>query len=166
MEQKNEKVLQKNSATIFQSQLDLIKTLTKNQQIEVIYALFDYEMYGIEPKSPLFQKNGVVKAIWIMSKPLIDKRLQWVENGRKGGRPKSSRKPNQNQMKTKPKPNQNQTKSKAKADRIGYGYGIGEEYTYPNPSDTIQEEVSEDIDMLEKEDENYVDIDWDSIPEP
>ena len=133
----------------------MIKTLTKNQQIEVIYALFDYEMYGIEPKSPLFQKNGVVKAIWIMSKPLIDKRLQWVENGRKGGRPKSSR-----------KPNQNQTKSKAKADRIGYGYGIGEEYTYPNPSDTIQEEVSEDIDMLEKEDENYVDIDWGSIPEP
>lgn len=129
------KEIKKTSATIFESQLDVIKTLPKSQQLEVIYALFDYEMYGIEPKSTLFSKNKIIQTFWIMTKPLIDKRLKWVENGRKGGRPKK----NENQTETKRKPNHNQTKTKRKADKEK-DMELDKEMEYPSPNG---EEITE-----------------------
>jgi hypothetical protein len=129
------KEIKKTSATIFESQLDVIKTLPKSQQLEVIYALFDYEMYGIEPKSALFSKNKIIQTFWIMTKPLIDKRLKWVENGRKGGRPKK----NENQTETKSKPNHNQTKTKRKADKEK-DMELDKEMEYPSPNG---EEITE-----------------------
>lgn len=113
----NENIFRKNSATIYSTQWEIIKTLPKNQRLVVLEMLIDYEMSGIEPDETFFCKFKSLEVFWLMSKPLIDKRVTRFENGKKGGRPKGSQKPNQNQTETKPKPKRNQTKTKPKADK-------------------------------------------------
>lgn len=123
---------QKTSATILPSQWEIIKTLPKSQQLEVISALFEYELYGIEPKSSIFEKNKILKTFWMMSKPLIDKRVRRAENGRKGGlangngnKPKANRKQNESKKK--------QSKSKPKADKEkDKDMDMDKEYPYPS----------------------------------
>lgn len=121
---------QKRSAVIFPSQLELIQTLPKNQQLEVLYALFDYELYGKEPKASLLNKSKFINAIWITSKPLIDKRVKWAENGRKGGLAKGKN--------SKSKANRKQTDSKRKADK-DMDMDMDMEYTYPSSIEESQE---------------------------
>lgn len=117
---------QKRSAVIFPSQLELIKTLPKNQQLEVLYALFDYELYGNEPKDTLLNKNKFINAIWIMSKPLIEKRVKWAENGRKGGVAKGKN--------SKSIANKKQTDSKAIGDK-DKDMDMDMEYPYPSSNE-------------------------------
>lgn len=152
--------IKKETAVVFVNQLELIKTLPKNQQLEFLYALFDYEIYGIEPKSSLFAKNKIMEAIWLMAKPLIDKRVKRTEisreNGRKGGAPLG----NQNAKKSKttkkqPKNNQETTKNKLykykKKDKDKDKY-------YPSSSEPHLDGVSESKVL---EEDNYYDDDYD-----
>lgn len=146
---------QKTSATILPSQWEIIKTLPKSQQLEVISALFEYELYGIEPKSSIFEKNKMLKTFWLMSKPLIDKRIRRAENGRKGGLAnggKSKPKANQKQNESKKK----QSKSKREADKDkDKDMDMDKEYPYPSRISLDAYPVGTDIkdDYINREDE-------------
>lgn len=146
---------QKTSATILPSQWEIIKTLPKSQQLEVISALFEYELYGIEPKSSIFEKNKMLKTFWLMSKPLIDKRVRRAENGRKGGLAnggKSKPKANQKQNESKKK----QSKSKREADKDkDKDMDMDKEYPYPSRISLDAYPVGTDIkdDYIDREDE-------------
>ena len=105
----NENNFRKNSATIYSTQWEIIKTLPKNQRLVVLEMLIDYEMSGIEPDESFFKKNRTLEMFWKMSKPLIDKRVKRAESGRKGGQ--NSRKSGDSEEKNK------QTVSKTKAKR-------------------------------------------------
>ena len=68
---------------MYRTQCDALRTLPPDQFKSVVTALWDYEMDGTEP-----QGDPVVMAMFLMAKPLIDRRNQHYENGKKGGRPK------------------------------------------------------------------------------
>lgn len=76
---------QKSSATILASQMELIETFPKNQQLSILKALINYELKGIEPDPSIFKRNKSLETFWLMSVPLIDKRVKRAENGRNGG---------------------------------------------------------------------------------
>ena len=149
---------QKTSATILPSQWEIIKTLPKSQQLEVISALFEYELYGIEPKSSIFEKNKMLKTFWLMSKPLIDKRIRRAENGRKGGLAnggKSKPKANQKQNESKKK----QSKSKREADKDkDKDMDMDKEYPYPSRISLDAYPVGTDIK------DNYIDREDEELP--
>lgn len=111
--EKNENIFRKNSATIYSTQWEIIKTLPKNQKLVVLEMLIDYEMSGIEPDESFFRKNRTLEMFWKMSKPLIDKRVKRAESGRKGGLSEKSKKQTESKTKAKRK----QTESKVKADK-------------------------------------------------
>ena len=161
----------KTSATILPSQWEIIKTLPKSQQLEVISALFEYELYGIEPESSIFEKNKMLKTFWMMSKPLIDKRIRRAENGRKGGlanggksKPKANRKQNGSKKK--------QSESKRVADKEkDKDMDMDKEYPYPsdNPHPPYADIVGTDNNNSYEDDydgEDDWDWDWSKVPDP
>ena len=155
----------KSTAVLVPSQIEIIDTLPEDIQLRVYKALFDYELYGTDFDRELLD-NPVIQALWIMSRPLIDKRIQWAENGRNGGiakgkNSKSIAKRKQTDSKLIANQKQNDSKSIADKDK-----DMDMEKEYPYPTDTLLDGASLDKGDNKEEDENYVDIDWDSIPEP
>ena len=92
----------RDSIVIYRSLREATKQLDLETRAKVYDAVMDYAFDGTEP-----DETGVVQAMFLMIKPIIDLNNQRYENGRKGGRPK-----NQTETKTKPKNNQNETKPK------------------------------------------------------
>lgn len=169
----------KSTAVIVPSQMEIIDTLPEDIQLKVYKALFNYELFGTDFDEELL-RNPVIQALWIMSKPLINKRIQWAENGRNGGLAKgknSKSKANQKQTDSKPIANQKQTDSKSKADmdmekdmdmEMEYPYLSGDiKNISPDRTDKERENKRESESIVEKEDEDDDwDWDWDKIPDP
>ena len=89
------------SIVIYKSLREATKQLDLETRAKVYDAVMDYAFDGTEPT-----ESGVVQAMFLMMKPIIDINNQRYENGCKGGRPK-----NQNKTETKPKNNQTETKA-------------------------------------------------------
>ena len=87
------------SIVIYRSLREATKQLDLETRAKVYDAVMDYAFDGTEP-----DETGVVLAMFLMIKPIIDLNNQRYENGCKGGRPK-----NQTETKTKPKNNQKET---------------------------------------------------------
>lgn len=156
----------KATAVVVPSQIEIIDTLPKDIQLRVYKALFNYELFDIEFDKDLL-KNPVIQALWIMSKPLIDKRVAWAENGRKGGITKgknSKSKANRKQTDSKPIANQKQIDSKQKADK-DMELDMDMEMEYPYPSGGSLNAHSVGTDESKTEDEDW-DWDWDKVPDP
>ena len=156
----------KATAVIVPSQMDIIDTLPKDIQLRVYKALFNYELFGTDFDKDLL-KNPVIQALWIMSKPLIDKRIQWAENGRNGGLAKgknSKPKANGKQIDSKSIANQKQNDSKSKADK-DMELDMDMEMEYPYPSDNSLNAKSSGSDDRESGEEGC-NIDWDKVPDP
>lgn len=83
-----------------------IKTLPKENQLEVYNAIFEYSLNGIIQKL-----DGISSTIFELILPQLKASFIKYENGKKGGRPPSNKKPKQNpnETKTKPKQNPNET---------------------------------------------------------
>lgn len=100
-----------------------IDSLDDEIQLELYRAITDY---GLDGKTP--QTSGVVKAIFELIKPQIDKNNQRYDNSKKGGRPKTKGITTKNQTETKAKPNENQSKTKAKPKTVDLYDEIIENY--------------------------------------
>ena len=123
---------------MYKTQCDAIKQLPPEQFKDVVIALWDYELDGQEPDG----RDPVVTAMFLMAKPLIDKRLQNCENGKKGGRPKTETKPNETELKpnhnpteTQQNPTETEPNLKVKGKRLK-GNKI-KEYIYPVFDDIV-----------------------------
>ena len=97
----------RDSIILYRSLREATKMLDLETRAKVYDAVMDYAFDGTEPN-----ETGVVMAMFLMMKPIIDANNQRYENGCKGGRPK-------NQIKTeiKPKENQNETKAEPNKDK-------------------------------------------------
>ena len=74
----------RDSIMMYRTQCEALESLPPDQFKAVVTALWDYELDGIEPNGC----DPVVAAVWMMSKPLIDKRTAAYEHGKMGGRKK------------------------------------------------------------------------------
>lgn len=96
----------KDSFVFYKSYYDAIKKIPEEYQLEIYNAILSYSLENIEPTN----LSPIAEAMFILIKPNIDssqKRYEAsVENGKKGGRPKTKEKPNNNLNKTQQKPNQ------------------------------------------------------------
>lgn len=96
----------KDSFVFYKSYYDAIKKIPEEYQLEIYNAILSYSLENIEPTN----LSPIAEAMFILIKPNIDssqKRYEAsVENGKKGGRPKTKEKLNNNLNKTQQKPNQ------------------------------------------------------------
>ena len=97
----------RDSALIYRSQAEAMRNLPPDQFKNAMLAVLDYSMDGIEPDNT----DPVVYAVWMMSKPLIDKRNKNYLNGAK----RSEHEPNQKRTRTEPEANCNRTASELEA---------------------------------------------------
>ena len=99
----------RDSIILYRSLREATKQLDLETRAKVYDAIMDYAFDGTEP-----QESGIVQAMFLMMKPIIDTNNQRFENGCKGGRPKNQTitktKPNENQNETKPEPNKDKDK--------------------------------------------------------
>lgn len=99
--------MSRESMVFYRSFVEGIAELDEKDQLEAFWNIVNYALDGQEPEG-----KGAAKAIFKMAKPQIDKNNQKYENGKKGGRTRTTSEPNENQTETKPEPNNNQTESK------------------------------------------------------
>lgn len=97
----------RDSIILYRSLREATKMLDLETRAKVYDSVMDYAFDGIEPN-----ETGVVMAMFLMMKPIIDANNQRYENGCKGGRPK-----NQNKTEIKPNNNQNETKVEPNKDK-------------------------------------------------
>lgn len=119
----------RDSIVFYKSFIDALKELPDNDRLELYDAIFDFGIYGNEPKL-----SGIKSAVFTLIRPQIEANNRKYENGVKGGRPKNQietkPKPNNNQSITKTKPNDNQTITKAKPKH-------NQTITKPKPNDNV-----------------------------
>ncbi len=121
--------MERNSFVFYGSFKEAVTELDPMQRLEFYEAVMEYGLTGEEPNM-----KGVVKALFLMAKPQLDKNQERYENGKKGGRPKTEPKPNNNQTETNLKPNDNQTITKT-------------EKAKPNVNVNVNENVNENVNV-------------------
>ena len=72
------------SFVMYRSFHEALKELTREQYGNVMYAINEYALNGIEPE----ELTGIEKAIFLMAKPQLDANRKRRENGAQGGRPR------------------------------------------------------------------------------
>jgi hypothetical protein len=90
----------RDSAIFYRSFYEAINQAPEENQLELYNSIFNYIFNGKEPNL-----SGVSKMAWMLMKPNIDANIERFKNGKKGGRPRTKKKPNDNQTITKPEPN-------------------------------------------------------------
>ena len=89
----------KDSMIFYKSTADALSELDDASYKKMMKGIFDYAFQGIEPDV----ESGVLKMAWTLVKPQIDacvrKYEAQVENGKKGGRPKTQKNPSKTQVK-------------------------------------------------------------------
>lgn len=96
----------RNSFVFYGSWWEAIKNLPRDVQGDVLTAIIEYGLTGVTTG----QLKPIAKAMLAMAKTQIDINNQRFENGKKGGRKKTS----SNQTETNPKPSSNQTETNPK----------------------------------------------------
>lgn len=113
--------MKREGLVFYRSWAESIKELPESEQLGALWAVIDYGLDGLEPS------DGIARAIWLMTKPLIDNNNRRYENGKKGGRPRKTE-PDENQTETETKPRRNQTKAKPREmlDELLVGRAVGQ----------------------------------------
>ena len=93
--------MERNSFIFYKSFYESIKELTKEEQIQIYNAIFEYEFSG-----KIIELKGVCKSVFTLILPQLEANNKRYINGCKGGAPKG----NQNATKNKTKNNQKTTK--------------------------------------------------------
>ena len=76
------------SFSFFRSYYEAAQDLSKKERAEFYEAIIEYSFTGKEP-----EVKGVVSICWKLVKPTLEKSMQDVLNGAKGGRPKKNENP-------------------------------------------------------------------------
>ena len=79
------------SFIFYKSFYDSIKELDPKEQVKIYNAIFKYEFEKEEPTL-----TGVCKSIMTLILPQLEANDKRYENGKKGGRPKTKKQPNDN----------------------------------------------------------------------
>ena len=123
------------SFVFYESFQKTLEELPDDKALVFYRAICLYGLYGIMPDF-----TGLEKAVWIQMQYSIDvaktRYNNCVENGKKGGRPKTDRKPKENQEETKEKPKENQEETNGKP----------EANLNDNVNDNVNVNVNEDAD--------------------
>ena len=97
---------QRESCVFYKSFYEAIKGIPQEEQLKLYNAIFEYVFENNE-----IQEIGIAKSMFTLIKPNIDsankRYISSVENGKKGGRPKTQLKPKNNLNKTQIKPIKN-----------------------------------------------------------
>ena len=93
---------ERDSFIFYRSFYESILELPEDNQKDLLLAIANYSLNFKEPSL-----KGLSKAVWMLIKPQLDANNKRYENGTKGGRPKTKKKPNNNQDRTKTEPNKN-----------------------------------------------------------
>lgn len=113
------------SFVFYTSWLEAIKEIDNNKdKLDALMAIMEYQAYHVEPEAI----TGIPKVLFKMVKPIADslynRRMANVENGKKGGRPRTAQSGEEPEDKagamaeiTQPKPNQNPTITQPKPKR-------------------------------------------------
>ena len=80
--------ISRKSFSFFRSYYEAAQDLSKKERAEFYEAIIEYSFTGKEP-----EVKGVVSICWKLVKPTLEKSMQDVLNGAKGGRPKKSENP-------------------------------------------------------------------------
>lgn len=98
--------------TFYRNYYEIIKHLPNKEKIQLYDAILDYMFEDKEP-----ELNGLANGIWVNLKMPLDSNKKNINNGKKGGRPKTQEKPKDNPEETQTK---TQKEPKAKANNISY----------------------------------------------
>ena len=80
--------ISRKSFSFFRSYYEAAQDLSKKERAEFYEAIIEYSFTGKEP-----EVKGVVSICWKLVKPTLEKSMQDVLNGAKGGRPKKNENP-------------------------------------------------------------------------
>lgn len=80
--------ISRKSFSFFRSYYEAAQDLSKKERAEFYEAIIEYSFTGKEP-----EVKGVVSICWKLVKPTLEKSMQDVLNGAKGGRPKKTKTP-------------------------------------------------------------------------
>jgi len=91
---------------IYHSFIKAIRTLPKENQLELYNAIFDFSLNG-----KISKLEGISNTIFELILPQLKATFTKFENGKKGGRPKTETKPKDNLKLTETKPRDNRNES-------------------------------------------------------
>ena len=93
-----------NNFVFFPSFFECVNNAPESERADIVYCIVQYGIYGKVPKKTTQSFKMIFPAI----KPIIDASVKrynsQVENGKKGGRPKKDKNPNETQLKPKENP--------------------------------------------------------------
>lgn len=139
----------KDSIVFYKSFYECLKEFPNELQAEVYKAIFEKYFYDNE-----IELTGQAKGIFSLIKPNIDsankRYFANLENGKKGGRPKSKQKPNDNPNETQMKPNDNLNDNDNDNDNVKVKHKYGE-YKHVLLTDN-------DLEKLKQDYSNYLDL--------
>jgi len=130
----------KESFVFYRSFYEAIQKLPEEYQLELMQVIMKYNFEEELPKM-----SPVVEAMFTLIKPNIDKASEryerCVENGKKGGRPKTETKPKENLNETKKKPNENQDINLNDNDNDNYNDNDNENNDEQNPAESRKKKM-------------------------
>jgi hypothetical protein len=138
-----------NQFTFYRNYYEIIKYLSPKDKLQLYDAILEYMF---EDKEPELKK--LLKGIWVNLKMPLDKNKTNINNGQKGGRPKTEEKPKDNPNKTQIKPN---TEPKPKANNISYFLFLisNNNYKYIDNNNSIYNIVKEWLEYKQERKELY-----------
>lgn len=135
--------MNRESVVFYKGFYEALKELDAETKAAAYDAIISYGLYGEEPEC-----TGIVKALFQMAKPQLDKNNKRYENACKGGEAvkEANVKPNASQTRAKRKPNRSQTEAKQEPNR-----SQTEANVKPNDNDNDNDNVNDNVNENENE---------------
>ena len=118
--------------TFYRNYYEIIKYLPPKDRTQLYDAILEYMFEDKE-----VQLDGLLNGIWVNLKRPLDTNKKNINNGKKGGRPKTEEKPKNNPTKTQ---NKTQTEPKTKANNISNFLFLISYFKYNNNINKLLEE--------------------------
>ena len=134
-----------NCFTFYRNYYEIIKYLNPKDKLQLLEAILDYMFEDKEP-----ELKQLLNGIWINLKMPLDNNKKNINNGQKGGRPKTQEKPKEN-------PKETQSITQTKANNISYFLFLisNNNYKYIYNNSSIYNKIIEWLEYKEERKEKY-----------